>query len=70
MVFVYGLGLLLHSDLQGQSRIEDELSKISFVEQFLKVSLEDVIVHCEMAPPVMEGATFPESRSHAIGWGT
>ena len=54
-MFVYGLELPLHSDLRGHSGVEDELSEISFIDLFLKVPSEGVVVHCEVTYLIMKG---------------
>ena len=51
----YGFGLSLHSNLHGQLWVENELLKIFFVDQVLKVSSEGSAVYCEVAPPYVEG---------------
>ena len=51
LVFVYSLGLLQHSDLRGQFGVEDELSEISLIDHFLKVSSKGAIVYCEVTLP-------------------
>jgi len=45
----------LHFNLRGLSRVKDELSEISLINQILEVSSEGPIVDGEMAHPVMEG---------------
>ena len=45
----------MHSDLRGHSRVDDELSEISFIDLFLKVLSEGVIVYCEVTHLIMKG---------------
>jgi len=60
---VHDLGQSLPSNLLGQSRVEDELSEIFFIEQLLKVPSEGATFHREVAPPVIEGTIVFNSRS-------
>jgi len=47
-----GLGLLLYSNLYGQSKVENKLSEVSKV---LNVSSEGSSVHNEVDSPFVEG---------------
>ena len=65
-MLVYGLGLPLYSNLQGQFRVENELSELSFVDQVLKVSSEGSAIHYELAPPFVEGTIVSRSRPSLV----
>ena len=53
----------MHVNLRGLSRVEDELSEISLINQILKISSKGSTVDVEMAHPVMEDAVLPRSGS-------
>jgi len=67
-MLVYGLELPLHSNLQGQFRIENELSKVSFVDQVVKVLSDGSAIHCEVALPFVEGAVVSRSKPSWVRW--
>ena len=67
-VFIRGPKLPLHPKLRVQSGVKDKLSKISFIYQVLKVSSKGSIVHCEVAPPFVEGTVVPSSRPFRVRW--
>ena len=54
-MLVYGLGLPLHSNLRGQSGVENELLEVPFIDQVLKVPSKGSAVHCEVAYLFVEG---------------
>ena len=53
-VFVWGLGLPLHSNLRGLSGVKDELSEVFFINQILKVPSEGETIHCEVSPSIVK----------------
>ena len=57
------VGVPLYFSLRDLSRVEDELSEISLINQILEVSSEGPTFDSEMTHPVMEGAVILESGS-------
>ena len=66
--FTCNLGLPLYPNFLGQSGVEHELSEISFIDQVLKMSSEGSTVHCEVAPPFMEGTVVSRSKPFWVRW--
>jgi len=57
------VGVPLYFSLRDLSRVEDELSEISLINQILEVSSEGPTFDGEMTHPVMEGAVILEFGS-------
>ena len=67
-MLVYGLGLPLPSNPQGQSRVENEFSEVSFVDQVPKVPSEGSTIHYEITSPFTEGTIVSRSRLCWVRW--
>ena len=53
----------MYFSLRRLSRVEDELSEISLIDQILKVSSESPAFNGGMTYPIVEGAVIPGSGS-------